>query len=172
MRIADFLIYLLEAHAQTLHRLAALFGDDLLLHMLEQVGEKMENEPAPEYRFQVDWFQKVSVPGYSSPYLEIESAVRDFKLPSVLEFHLWTYPLYRAYVESSLSLDDLIPGPGADVGSWMVDESVQDAQHWMKRLPITSEFSKQAESAAHAPWLKFRTQVLKRIGKRPLGPVY
>ena len=31
MRLVEFLIALLEAHAQTLQRLAALFGEDLLV---------------------------------------------------------------------------------------------------------------------------------------------
>jgi hypothetical protein len=118
------------------------------------------------------WFQSPQNDHYSSPYAEIEGAVREFKLPSPLEFHLWAYPHYRAFIESELDLDSRIPGAGHDVGLALVDEAVMKAEEWIRSLPIADEFRKQAESAAHVPWLRFRTQALKRIGKRPMGPVY
>lgn len=170
MRLVEFLIHVLEAHAQTLHRLAALFGEEMLLHMLEESGDEIAEKAAPP-RFNVAWFEK-SHGGYSSPYTELESAVHDFKLPAVLEFHLWAYPHYRAFIESGLELDARIPGPGGDTGVVLVDEAVEQAEAWVKSLPIAPEFALQAQRAAHVPWLRFRTQVLKRIGKRPMGPVY
>ena len=171
MRLVDFLIYLLEAQAQTLHRLAALFGEEMLLHMLEESGDRIAEQVAPS-RFRLDWFEPPLSTGYSSPYAELEGAVHDFKLPAVLEFHLWAYPFYRAFIESGLELDARIPGPGGDAGLLLVDEVVEQAEAWVKLLPIAQEFSLQAQRAAHMPWLRFRTQALKRIGKRPMGPVY
>jgi hypothetical protein len=172
VRLVEFLIYLLEAHAQTLHRLAALFGEDLLLHMLEESGDRMADEAAPP-RFRPEWFEPPAPGGsHSSPYAELEGAVHELKLPAVLEFHLWAYPHYRSLIESGLELDARIPGPGGDVGVELVDEAVEQAEAWVKRLPIAQDFALQAQRAAHVPWLRFRTQVLKRIGKRPMGPVY
>jgi hypothetical protein len=172
VRLVDFLIYLLEAQAQTLHRLATLFGDEILLHMLEESGDRIARDTAAP-RFETRWFEAAQAhQGFSSPYAQLEGAVHDFKLPSPLEFHLWAYPHYRAFVESGIELDARIPGPGGDVGMQLVDEAVAQAEAWVKKLPIASEFALQAQTAAHVPWLRFRTQVLKRIGKRPLGPVY
>ena len=171
MRLVEFLTFLLEAHANTLHRLAAIFGDDVLLQMLEESGERISEETSSA-RFQPIWFEAAQSMGFSSPYAELEGAVHDFKLPAVLEFHLWAYPHYRAFIESEIELDARIPGPGGDTGVALVDEAVEQAEAWIKRLPIPPEFSVQAERAAHVPWLRFRTQVLKRIGKRPFGPVY
>lgn len=171
MRLVEFLIQLLEAHANTLHRLAALFGEEALLQMLEDSGERIGEETAPA-RFEESWFEAPRPQGFSSPYAELESAVHDCKLPAVLEFHLWAYPHYRAFIECGLELDARIPGPGGDAGIQLVDEAVEQAEAWIRRLPIAPEFSQQASRAAHVPWLRFRTQVLKRIGKRPMGPVY
>jgi hypothetical protein len=171
VRLVDFLIYLLEAQAQTLHRLAALFGEEILLHMLEESGDAIQEQTVPP-RFDTQWFEAPRDMGFSSPYAELEGAVHEFKLPAVLEFHLWAYPHYRAFIESGVELDARIPGPGGDVGIALVDEAVEQAEAWVKRLPIAPEFALQAQTAAHVPWLRFRTQVLKRIGKRPMGPVY
>ncbi len=178
------MIHLLEAQAQTLHRLAALFGDDILLHMLEEAGERADAEatkktalsnrgeerPTKSPLFEPSWFEAPSAKGYSSPYTELESAVHEFKLPSVLEFHLWAYPTYREFVESGLELDARIAD--GDFGQKLVDEATRRAEEWVNTLSIAQEFVLQAKAAAHVPWLRFRTQTLKRIGKRPLGPVY
>ena len=173
MQLVEFLIYLLEAQAQTLHRLAALFTEEILLHMLEESGDRIaEQTPTPRFGKEwSEWFEPQS-PGYSSPYTQLEGAVQDFQLPAVLEFHLWAYPHYRAFIESEIDLDSRIPGPGGDIGISLVDEAVEQAEAWVKALPIAPEFAVQAQRAAHVPWLRFRTQVLKRIGKRPMGPVY
>jgi hypothetical protein len=171
MRLVEFLTFLLEAHAHTLHRLAALFGEEILVHMLEESGDRIAEDMALP-KFKAEWFEEARSDGFSSPYAELEGAVRDLKLPAMLEFHLWAYPFYRAFIESGLELDARVPGPGGDVGMALVDEAVDQAEAWVKQLPIAPEFALQAQRAAHMPWLRFRTHVLKRIGKRPMGPVY
>jgi hypothetical protein len=168
MRLVDFLIHLLEAHAHTLQRLAAMFGEEILVEMLEQAGD----EPPPPSRPippASDWLDPAAS---SSAYSELEAAVHDLRLPPMLEFHLWAYPHYRAFIEAPLELSSRIRGPGGDTGLALVDEAVAQAQAWVKRLPIPPELGAQAERAAQIPWLRFRTDVLKRIGKRPLGPAY
>jgi hypothetical protein len=157
-----------------LQRLAAIFGEDILVEMLETVGEKYE-----EKRIQVtlnihaEWFEESrrgDDPG--AAYAELEMAVQEMKLPKMLEFYLWAYPPYRAFIESSLDLNSRIPGPGGNVGTAIVEEAVAQAQNWIKALPIPPAIGQQAERAAQIPWLRFRTEALKRIGRRPLGPVY
>ena len=70
------------------------------------------------------------------------------------------------------SLTRASQAPAGTSACWLVDEAVEQAEAWVKNLPIAPEFALQAQRAAHVPWLRFRTQVLKRIGKRPMGPVY
>lgn len=167
MKLVEFLIYLLEAQAQTLSRLAALFGEELFLHMLEESGDL----PTPKLQISTQWFESAESP-QASAYALLESSVHEFKLPAVLEFHLWAYPPYRSWIESDLHLNAKILGPGGDAGVALVEESISQANLWFRRLPIAEEFRMQAQSAAQVPWIKFRTSVLKRIGRRPLGPVY
>lgn len=171
MRVVDFLIQLLEAHAQVLHRLAALFGEAELIELLESSGD--EAPTADEQpRINLAWFDSTRVTGSASAYAELEASVREFGLVPHLEFHLWAYPHYRAFVESRLDLSATICSPSGEAGVALVDEAVASAQAWVRRLPLASVGSKQAEVAAHVPWLRFRTTVLKRIGRRPMGPVY
>ncbi|HLE01393.1 MAG TPA: hypothetical protein VJB59_14110, partial [Bdellovibrionota bacterium] len=89
-----------------------------------------------------------------------------------LEFHLWAYPHYRAFVESPIDLNSRIPGPGTDTASVLVEEAVAQAKRCVKQLPIPPELWLQTERAAEIPWLRFRTTVLKRVGRRPMGTVY
>ena len=169
MKLVDFLIQLLEAHAQTLQRLAALFGEPGLLQLLEEAGELPDLPPIETLK--PEYFQPPH-PGEYPAYAQLEGAVREVKLPAVLEFHLWAYPHYRAFIESSIDLNSRIQGAGGDAGQALVDEAVARAQNWVQRLPMPPGLGLQAERAAHIPWLKFRSNVLKRIGRRPMGPVY
>lgn len=189
MRVVEFLIYLLEAHAQTLQRLAALFGEEALLAMLEVAGEQDEGEskkdegvpprsqPLAQNPRWLDSETSALAPGESNAYAELEDAVRHASLPAFLEFHLWAYPLYRAYIESPLDLEARIrsgaeDGESGNAGIVLTEHAMAEARKWVRRLPIPPELARQAESAAEVPWVRFRTQVLKKIGRRPLGPVY
>jgi hypothetical protein len=164
VRLVDFLITLLEAQAQTLQRLAALFGEDLLMEMLEN---------APEYEEKPEVHAKgfIPSPDTSANYAELEGAVREFSLPAVLQFHLWAYPHYRAFIESELELSDRVDPKNPEAVVGLADEAIRQAEVWLKNLPIAPEFFKQAHSAAQLPWIKFRAQLLKKAGQRPLGAV-
>ncbi|MCM2321702.1 MAG: hypothetical protein NDJ90_00390 [Oligoflexia bacterium] len=174
MRIVDFLCQLLEAHAETLRRLAALLGEEALLELLENAGDTEQAVPERGDAFIERTASRLLAPQRSggSAYQQLEGAVHEFGLPAVLEFHLWAYPHYRAFIESPIDLESRIPGPGGDTGTALVEEAVAQAQAWVRHLPLPSQLGLQAERAAHVPWLRFRTNVLKRIGRRPMGPVY
>jgi hypothetical protein len=166
VRLVDFLILLLEAHSQTLQRLAALFGEEIVLEMLESAADD-EDAPEPEGpRIQKAWFTKGRESG-GSAYGELEGAVRDFKLSPVLQFHLWAYPVYRAFIESELELSARIENPQP-----AIDAVMAGAKVWLDRLPIASDALRaHAEKAAEVPWIRFRSAVLKGTGQRPIGVV-
>src|SRR5207237_1497991 len=125
---------------------------------------------------------------WDSPYEELQGAVQELGLTPELEFHLWAYPHYRAFVESSIDLGARIASQGApgsgygrihpmhasagSAGTVLVEEAAAQAEDWLRRLPVRPEQRQQLEALAHAPWLRFRAAVLKRIGRRPMGPVY
>jgi hypothetical protein len=156
---------MLEAQAQTLQRLAALFGEDILLEIIErgaEIDEELGKEPVA---ISMSWFQSAQASS-GSPYAELEGAVRDFKLAPTLHFHIWAYPVYRSFIESKLELSARVINPQA-----VVDVALTGSKAWLNRLPIATEFRKQAEAAADVPWLRFRTTVLKDLGQRPIGVV-
>lgn len=172
MRLVDFLILMLEAHARTLQRLGALLGEDVLVELLEQAGENAsEDEACPALGAR--WFSGASSGSPAAAYAELESTVHEFKLPAMLEFHVWAYPHYRAFIESPLELGSRLAtdARGPDATTALVDEAVEQARAWLKKLPIPLDIWRQAETAASVPWVRFRTEALKKAGKRPLGAV-
>lgn len=189
MRLVEFIIALLEAHGETLKRLAALFGEENLLELLEMAGDisgdatgkekpqlpQINPDALAELEELSAQYQSSAYAG-GNTYAEIEGSVRELGLPATLEFHLWTYPLYRAFIESSLDLNTKIPGPDGPrpglTGGILVDNAVAEAEAWVRALPMSDLVRDQASRAAQVPWLRFRTTALKRIGRRPLGPVY
>jgi hypothetical protein len=168
MKLIDFLIHLLATQAKTLQRLAAFFGEEELLQMLESAGDE-ESEDALPILIDPKWFDQPKTTDSPSAYAQLEGSVREFKLPAVLEFHLWAYPFYRSIIESSLNLKSVIRGDDGSAGEKLVNEAIAQATIWIKKLPIHPEVSIQAERAALVPWLRFRSEVLKKIGKRPFA---
>ncbi len=177
MRLVDFLSALLTAHGQTLSRLAAFFGEDVFIEMLEDSGETIEDAlPASKFakKIHADGVIWLDSPQSSNAnaYMQLEGAVREIGLPEFLQFHLWAYPHYRAFIESSLDLNSRIRADAnSDAAVQLVEEAVQQAQAWVRALPIPPMAAPAAERAAQMPWIRFRTEILKHLGKRPFGAV-
>jgi len=167
VRLVEFLIYLLGAHAATLQRLAALLGEGVLRELLESIGDVETEKEAKPLTVQLNR------PAWSAPsdaYAEIEAAVREMRLPATLEFYLWSYPPYRHLIESSLDLNATIDPAGLAFSDF-VDEAIDQARHWIRKLPLPPEIGLQAEQVSDFPWRRFRGAVLKKLGKRPLERV-
>ena len=167
MTLSAFLSQILETHAITLQHLAAFFGEEALFELLEQSAEAHSEDPDlnPEFHLDLNWFY-LPKPSLSQGYAEIEGSVLELKLPEVLEFHLWAYPFYRKFVESSLNLKSNITRDSGAIEA-LVEEAVYEAQVWIKRLPLPSQLSQHAQRIAHTPWIRFRSDILKKSGKRP-----
>jgi hypothetical protein len=170
MRLIDFLILLLEAQAQTLKRLAAFFGEEDLLQILELAGEK-EDDHLYSAEIDPDWFESPPVNDSSTVYSQLEGSVREFNLPSVLEFHLWAYPFYRSFIESSVDLRSKIRCTGPRSADAIITEALTQSDLWIKHLPFPPGVILQAERAAQVPWIRFRSEVYKKLGKRPFATV-
>jgi hypothetical protein len=164
MRVFEFLIQLLHAQGLTLKRLAALVGEDILIELLEMAGDsQLEIEK-----------ELIEIPiappkpgvSESSAYAALQAAVSDMKLPSQLEFHLWAYPTYRSFIESSLDLTAMIELVGEDAP--FVDQAMDQAGEWIKKLPLPPDLGHQAEAAAKVSWKRFRAAVLQKLGRKPL----
>lgn len=180
MRLVDFLVLLLSAQAETLKRLGAFFGEENLVAMLEDAGESFDDrrlaglEPAKFASTSVasvTWISASTPHTNANAYAELEGTVRELDLPEVLEFHLWAYPHYRAFIESAVDLDARLPPGGGESGTALIEEACSSAEAWVKALPIPPSVAAAAYKAAHVPWLRFRTEALKKMGRRPLGAV-
>lgn len=170
LRLVDYLIALLQAQAQTLQRLAALFGEEVLLEMLEIAGDdetpKLDRkEESLEFSTLFD-----PVPGEpdGSTYRELESSVHELKLSPVLEFHLWAYPTYREFIEASHDLRGRVR-VNSGATAVLVEYAIRRAEDWLQTLPIPPEHSQQARRAMQVPWLRFRTELFKRVGQKPFA---
>ncbi len=170
MKLTEFLILLLQTQSFTLQKLAGILGEELLLELLEIAGDETQT---PEWKgspIESSWFEPPRAGNHRMPYAEIEGAVRELHLPATLEFHLWAYPYYRLIVESSISLNSIV-SKNKDTVECLVAHALEHANHWIKALPIEPEHSRQIEQAALAPWLKFRSQVFRKLGNNHLSAV-
>ncbi len=180
MRLVDLLVLLLSAQADTLKRLAAFFGEENLIHLLEDAGESFDDRRVAG--LEVPKFAKTSVASITwidtpvphsnaNAYGELEGTVHELGLPEVLEFHLWAYPHYRAFIESSIDLNARLAPGGGESGTALIEEACAAADAWVRSLAIPPAVADAAYKAALVPWLRFRTEALKKMGRRPLGAV-
>ncbi len=174
MTLEQYIITLLETQAKTLTRLAALLGSPAFLVILEESGDLQPVFSLEEAKVDLKWFSfkpKVVSQGFSA----IPGAIQVLHLPPTLEFHLWCYPFYRALIESPLPLKATL-STTPHHQQRLVDLTVQAAQTWANNLlaplhpnatmPLTAR--EQVMQVAFAPWLRFRTQMLKKMGHPPI----
>ncbi len=175
MRVSDFLIEILSAHAQTLTRLAALLGEESLMEVLEKSGEQ-PTVPAADLSPLLDLLEKsleppppkITLHRSGSTYLKIKSSVDGMNLPEILEFYVWSYLPYRLIIESPVDLDRKFATssePQTAFAPTLLSQVMICANHWVRNLPLPPDLSKQAEQAARIPWLKFRMDLLRALGK-------
>lgn len=174
MRLVDLLILLLSAHADTLRRLSAFFGEETFVEMLEESGETIEDAlPPTEYAGTVGasiiWID--SQVSNSNAYAELEGTVSEFQISAVLHFHVWAYPHYRKFIESAIDLNARLPVGGGDAGPALIEEACLQAEAWVAALPMSGAVKPAAQKAAQIPWLRFRSEALKKMGRRPLETV-
>lgn len=170
MNFSEFIIEFLQAHSETLILLDDQYGTEILLKILDSAAETYETKPCT-FKIDPNWFEQPKKRQANSALLEIKQAVQSFKLPVTLEFHVWAYPFYRELIESPIDLESQFCNSASSGIEILIEESLNQAKEWTNRFPISSAIKKQTESLALGPWLKFRSRVLKRVGKLPFEAV-
>jgi hypothetical protein len=164
--LANLISELLKAHAESLHALASILGEEALLELLEKTAQNYNSNPV-DFDPDPEWFM-IEPNSSESAFFEIEEAAQSLKLSFHLEFYLWNYPFYRALIESPIHPQSKLlsssKAPGAEI---LVEETIKHAQQYIRRLPIPAALRSQVNSEAFAPWLRFRTQAFKKLGKKP-----
>lgn len=177
MKLIDFVILLLKAHAATLKSLSELFGDEILLELIERAADKEDRgdgakAPLPALDFHPEWLTKALIPANAEAgamsYRQIKQEVDSFRLSPILEFYLWSYPFYRMLIESPLDLNSDFQGTRSqDAGGILVEKAMQAAELWMKDLAIPPELGAETQNKTREIWNEFQKIVLNKIRSQP-----
>jgi len=173
MYLFEYLIHLLRTHAEVLSTFPGLYGMKPTLALLEKSAENASeiDEPVPEVlrssRENV-WVLN-SVLTDADAYGDIQSAVERFTIAPELEFYLWTYPLYRAIVESDTPLClELKRESQKQTVLALIEEAKQEALNWYESLPLPPDYRVPFAQIFESPYAKLRSTLLKTIGEAPL----
>lgn len=175
MSLSSLLILLLEAHGEGLKRLAAFFGEEAFMEIVETAEDDATSaaEPASHARLsaiarQSERVERIQTLETDQGYREIQASVRELGLPEFLEFYLWAFPPYRALVENAVELGAHLPSENKELSRELVEGVIQGANFWLRSLPIPAASAAAAERAYQVPWLRFRGAALKGMGLSPL----
>lgn len=165
MRLVDYLIALLIAHAEVLTLLQEELGSRVELRALLETSHPKPPSPkdlGPE--------SAPEVPSEESPYEELQTVISSLKLEPELEHYLWQYPHYRAFAESPLTLSHLLVPRHSTRGEVFVTEAIHYAKEWLEELSLSPEKLARIQNLSEPIWARFRTTVLRNLGLRTLGP--
>jgi len=175
LRLVDFVMALLEAHALTLLRLVVYFGEPKLIELLESVpDDDAASAGVGDFALLPGVDDALTPPPpmgpqLKHPFTEIEGHVGELGVSSLLEFYLWAYPGYRMWAESALDLGAQLVPSNPKLLEAMIDQAVRQNRTWLGRLPIPSDLFASVERSAQVPWVRFRTDILRRSGGRHLA---
>lgn len=170
MKLADLLAQILESHGEGLKRLAAYFGEEAFMELIESGTPE---EPAHQAKLtaiakKTQGVERIQTLEMDQGYREIQSRVRDLGLPEFLEFYLWAFPPYRALIENSVELGASLPRENQALSRELVDGVIHGAEFWIRSLPIPTASFAAAERAYQVPWIRFRDVALRKLGISPL----
>ena len=169
MRLTQFLSLLLQAQAEVLKQLGALFGEDALIELLEERDDTLVSLRSEKHAALALWReqQQHGTPSFN-PMGELQGSVRETGVPEVFEFYLWAFPLYRDWIESDLELDSVFPKDSREQLTLLINDTIEQGKRWVHSLPIPSTLGPKIEKATEGPWVRFRTQVLALSGQKTL----
>ena len=168
MRLFEFLIEILQAQASTLQTLSSFLGEEKIKNILNKTNESISSDKNAHTQIAHFIQPATAMPVTSKPYSSLKTAVESFHLSNELEFHLWSYPHYRAFIESSLDLNSMIQTPWDSTALALTEEAIAQANTWLQSLPLSSQEHAKIKEPVSLHWLRFRSIILKKCGKSPL----
>lgn len=171
MLLADFLGEFLGAHAEALGRLADLMSEDIVIQLME---DERPHTPSPELKQIVDqiWDPKNTIQVTESPYMTIEQWVRQHRIPKQVEFYVWAYPAYRMIIESSLTPEsNSVLKPDDKRYDALFAACRNEGLAWIRSQKLDEPLHTAAEKSVDLAWVKFRANMLKRLGRKTLSVV-
>ncbi len=172
MRLVEYLVEVLTTQAQVLIEMRDLFGETVLLHALENRGEPPNESLSPDANIFKPPLTAEALD--DSPYTLLQSAVRGAHLPAALEFHLWAYPHYRAWIESQAALHwrtrpSLTPPEESE--SLLILPALQTARSWVASFGFTPEIETKIARRVEQHWIRFRSKILQKLGRASIRPL-
>lgn len=164
--LGHFLQELLKAQGEALTRLAAFFGEEKILELLENRDEERDREIYPG----AATHELAGEPNPQDPsfYGALQGVVFDIKLAEPLEFHLWAYPGYRRLIEGSYPLSTPLSPTTVTA---LADAALKYGSVWLDTLHIPPSVFPQARGGVEPVWVRFRAQMLKGAGQSPFRSV-
>lgn len=177
LKFIDLILAVLKSHGESLRELSHVLGEEETAAILELAGDAMPESPMRDLIRELPLKPAPSTAPAdrllkSTPYLQIETAVREMRLPATLEFYVWTYPHYRALIESSVDLDAKFSSVPDRAQVNLIEEFVRQARAWVRILPMPPTEALKAEKAVESCWIRFRANVLPRLGAKAMRAVF
>jgi len=165
MLFVEFLIYLLKAHSKTLVLISQLLGEEQWLKILNSLPQQNKIEQKPILKL-LQANQENKQNNVPSPYKLLQEAVSNTQLSKELEIHLWSYPHYRAFIESSLDLGSPILTQKENTELVLIEEALSQAENWVHLLPVEEHLKLHIIQNSQPHWLRFRSEILNKTGKK------
>lgn len=182
LKLGEILALALESHGEVLKVLYTLFGEEVLIEVLERTDEvaserSTETTLPPHLRkcFMEDRRVSDQLNGPPDWSALLEKRVVAIGLPAVLGFYIWAYPPYRMWIESDLDLNlilnqvdahDALPDSSQTL---VADDWVNRADSWLSAIGLPEKIHQQVHRAAHPIWIRFRSRLLSHIGARRMS---
>lgn len=199
LKLGEILGLVLEAHGECLKALYVLFGEEVLIEILERTDEVATERSGGaclsqrlRQCFMEDRRVADRIHGEPDWPLLLERRVQSLSLPAVLEFYVWAYPPYRLWIESDLNLNwilrcaEQIEDPGSDESggsghpaisiraqaeNLVVEDWTARAESWISSLGLPEKIHGQVMRLTQPVWVRFRARVLSQAGGRRMSSV-
>lgn len=167
MKLIDFLILMLEAQAEVIRTLLRKMNEKETVELLEKYHSDLQEPQPPAFIEALNEANPLSEEE-ELPFPDLDQAIRKFNFSFALEDQLISFPLYRAYLENCANLNGNIQLTTTQNGESLIEEALFHGHSYYLHLPIPRSYEREFKRDCEMAWLRFRTQTLKRMGKKGL----
>jgi hypothetical protein len=172
MKLYEFLSLTLESQGEVLGEIYEGLGPDSV-SLFENFGMEPHPTLLPKTLPALIRLTQSSSESPFDPNVfdRLEHSVQNSRLSERLQDVLWTYPYYRAWIESSVPLTQSL---GADSGistEALIEDCVNSGETWALMLPVPEHYRAATDAIARHAWVRFRARALKRLGFDRLRPL-
>ncbi len=158
MKLWEMLLPLLKTQAEVLLALTEACEPSTLLAHLRKAHDGTN---APEGLMDLITSAPQNSGGRLNLLEELDALPKKLPINRELEPFLWDYQPYRLIVESQVDLE-------SPLGSDWIDEITSLGKAWIQSLGEAVDLPADTLRSIEAPWIRFRSDCLRKIGLRSL----